>query len=157
MDIATIKSMCKERGITITRLEDTLGYSRGSISKSASMSGERLYEISQYFGVPMEYIFTGIMPQTKEDKAILAIKEQNDVLMKAFRMQYMINQYYEQIFSYEEKLHEIRQEYLALFSDYEENFISLKRTVIYKQEWTACIIDASRFFYFFLLIDFLNI
>lgn len=57
--IDIIKQLCKDKGTTVTQLESDLGYSNGSIGKTKNMSADRIYQISQYFGVSMEYLMTG--------------------------------------------------------------------------------------------------
>ena len=53
-----IRSLCKEKGISVTTLEEKLGYSNGSISKPSTnaMRSDRLLSIAKYFGVSMEYL-----------------------------------------------------------------------------------------------------
>ena len=48
-----IKELCKERGITITKLENELGFARGSISKidKHKPSAEKLEKIATFFGM----------------------------------------------------------------------------------------------------------
>ena len=52
-----IKTLCKERGITITGLERELGFARGSLSKidKNQPSADRLEKLSSYFGLPVDY------------------------------------------------------------------------------------------------------
>ena len=57
--IDIIKELCKKKGLTVTQLENELDYGNGSLAKSKSMSAERMYQISKYFGVSMEYLMTG--------------------------------------------------------------------------------------------------
>lgn len=54
-----IKDLCDKYGITLSGLEKEMGYSNGSLSKSKSLSSERVYELSRKFQVPMEYLMTG--------------------------------------------------------------------------------------------------
>lgn len=53
-----IRQLCKKNDISITSLEEKLGYSNGSISKSnvQFMRSDRLMAIASYFGVTMEYL-----------------------------------------------------------------------------------------------------
>lgn len=62
-----IKDLCKEKGISISKLEKTLNIGNGAIAKSTSnyMRSDRLKAIADYFGVSMEYLLTG-----EEDKGV---------------------------------------------------------------------------------------
>lgn len=58
-----IKKLCKERGVTIQRLEIELGEKPTSIAKVSSNSkAEKLCKIAQYFGVTVDYLITGDSP-----------------------------------------------------------------------------------------------
>ncbi len=54
--IEIIKNLCKERGISIARLEKELGYGNGSLAKSKAIKADRLKKIADYFGVSMELL-----------------------------------------------------------------------------------------------------
>lgn len=52
-----IKDLCEKKGISIQKLETELGFSNGSIAKSAdNFKANRLLQISKYFNVSMEYL-----------------------------------------------------------------------------------------------------
>ena len=57
--IDIIRGLCKEKGISITKLEVALGYGNGSISKASTkaMRSDRLKAIADYFDVSMDFIF----------------------------------------------------------------------------------------------------
>lgn len=57
-----IRSLCKEKGISVKTLEVELGFSNGSLTKGTALRSDRLYEVAKYFGVPVEYLMTGKMP-----------------------------------------------------------------------------------------------
>lgn len=58
-----IKKLCKERGVTIQRLEIELGEKPSSIAKVSSNSkAEKLYKIARYFGVTVDFLITGEAP-----------------------------------------------------------------------------------------------
>lgn len=61
-----IKMLCTEKGISIKSLEKELGFSNGSLAKSATIKSERLQKIAEYFGVSVDYLVTG------EDKSSLS-------------------------------------------------------------------------------------
>lgn len=55
-----IKKTCRERkNISITTLEQTLGYSNGSLSKAKDIPSSRIYDISCFLGVSVDYLMTG--------------------------------------------------------------------------------------------------
>lgn len=53
-----IKELCKTKGIALSALEKELGWGNGYISKVKQFPFERVLEVSQYFGVPIEYFIT---------------------------------------------------------------------------------------------------
>ena len=58
--LENIKKICREKkNISITTLEQELGYSNGSLSKAKDIPSSRIAEISKYLDVSMEYLMTG--------------------------------------------------------------------------------------------------
>ena len=58
--LESIKKICREKkNISITTLEQELGYSNGSLSKAKDIPSSRIAEISKYLDVSMEYLMTG--------------------------------------------------------------------------------------------------
>ena len=53
-----IKDLCNKAGITITGLESTLGFARGSLSKidNHKPSAEKLQKIADYFGIRVDWL-----------------------------------------------------------------------------------------------------
>lgn len=53
-----IKELCKKNGISINKLEESLGYSRNTIYslKKQKPNAERISEIADYFGVSTDYL-----------------------------------------------------------------------------------------------------
>lgn len=51
-----VKSLCKERGVPISRLEKACGFANGYIGqlKKGSVPADRLAKIANFFDVPME-------------------------------------------------------------------------------------------------------
>lgn len=105
-----IKQLCKNRGITITQLENDLSYSNGSINKAKSMSADRLYQISQYFGVSMEYLMTG-KTITETDDEIALLRQQQSILMEISKINQTMTAYYKEIAKCQDKLTELKKEY----------------------------------------------
>ena len=63
-----INELCKERGISITALEEELGFGRGSIGKlkkGTTMSSARLQKIADRLGTTSDYLLNGTV-QTSE-------------------------------------------------------------------------------------------
>lgn len=62
-----INALCKERGISITALEEELGFGRGSIGKlkkGTTMSSARLQKIADRLETTTDYLLNGV--QTSE-------------------------------------------------------------------------------------------
>lgn len=55
-----IKVLCRsKKNISITTLEQELGYSNGSLSKAKDIPSSRIMEISNYLSVSVDYLMTG--------------------------------------------------------------------------------------------------
>lgn len=55
-----IKSLCRtKKNISITTLEQTLGYSNGSLAKAKDIPSSRIMEIANFLEVSVEYLMTG--------------------------------------------------------------------------------------------------
>lgn len=67
-----LQTLCKQRGLTINKLEQELGMPQSSLQKFGQSvpKADRLYKVAKYFGVPMEYFF---------DDGIVPIKDQADL------------------------------------------------------------------------------
>lgn len=62
--LENIKTICREKkNISITTLEQELGYSNGSLAKAKDIPSSRICEIANYLGVSMEYLMTGEKPE----------------------------------------------------------------------------------------------
>lgn len=61
--LENIKTICREKkNISITTLEQELGYSNGSLAKAKDIPSSRICEIANYLEVSMEYLMTGEKP-----------------------------------------------------------------------------------------------
>ena len=54
-----IKTLCKEKGISITTLEQILEYSNGSLAKAKYIPSSRIRNIAEFFNVSTDYLLTG--------------------------------------------------------------------------------------------------
>lgn len=56
-----IKELCKNNGISMNKLEDTLGFGKGYISKlgESTPNASKIKKIADYFGVTVDYLMTG--------------------------------------------------------------------------------------------------
>lgn len=72
-----IKTLCKEKGVSQSKMEKDIGISNGASSKwkNSSPSMEILQKLSNYFEVSIEYLMTG---QNKSDN-ILNAKDEKDI------------------------------------------------------------------------------
>ena len=80
--IDVIKSLCKEKGISISVLEKKLGYGNGSLAKAKVIPSDRIYEIAAYFNVSMEYLMTGIDRNGLSEKDTMDIAKDLDEIMR---------------------------------------------------------------------------
>lgn len=66
--IERVKLLCKERNIPISKLEKDLGYSNGYIGnlRKGTFPADRLKDISEYLGTSIEFLITGIDPNTED-------------------------------------------------------------------------------------------
>ena len=77
---ARIRALCKEKGVTIQRLEIELGEKPSSISKTTSNSkAEKLYKIARYFGVSVDYLISG------ESPAAFVLSDTEKQIVEAYR------------------------------------------------------------------------
>lgn len=56
-----IKDLCRKNGISMNKLEDTLGFGKGYISKLGvtTPNTSKIKAIADYFGVSVDYLMTG--------------------------------------------------------------------------------------------------
>ncbi len=75
-----IKTLCKQKGVTITGTEKELGFARGSLCKvdTNKPSMERVNKLAEYFGVSVDYLMTGETPAEKKE-VVLTPKDERDI------------------------------------------------------------------------------
>lgn len=111
--IDIIRQLCADKGISVSQLENELGYGNGSLGKSKNMLGDRLYQISQYFGVSMEYLITG-KTLTETDDEIALLRQQQSILMEINKINQTLNDYYKNIDICKDKLTALKDDYIKL-------------------------------------------
>ena len=77
-----LKDLCRERGISINKLEQELGFSQGSLGKIDTNvpKADKLYAIAQYFQVPMEIFFEENIES--EHSAVYPTAQPSDFVVK---------------------------------------------------------------------------
>ena len=71
-----IRTLCTKNGISIKKLEKELGFSNGSLAKSATIKAERLQKIAEFFGVSVDYLMTG---EEQSNKVELNARDERDI------------------------------------------------------------------------------
>lgn len=72
--VERVKQLCKDKGISLAKLERECGFSNGYISalREGKMPADRLQKVADYFGVSTRYLLTGeeeeeyYSPESKE-------------------------------------------------------------------------------------------
>ena len=84
-----IKSLCKDNGISMNKLEDVLGFGKGYISKlnSSTPNTAKIKKIADYFGVIITYLLDGEDKTSQEltDRDERDISKDLDRIMKKIR------------------------------------------------------------------------
>ena len=60
-----IKTLCKENGVTVNKLEKTLGFGTGYIAKldNSTPNISKIQMIADFFNVSVDYLMTGEKPE----------------------------------------------------------------------------------------------
>ncbi len=124
----TIKQLCKEKGVTITKTEKDLGFSRGSLCKinTNKPSIEKVQKLADYFHVPVEALMSGTQPQEPQ----LNRRDERDIAKDLDNIMYKISNHSDGPTSFNGE--ELSPEALDLFR--EELEIALKRLKILNKE-----------------------
>ena len=109
-----IRQKCREKGISVTVLEEKLGFGNGSLTKKgASIRSDRLFEVAKALDTPMEFFvdddYSERIAKTyyiddETAQTALEIKEDYGVLFDAFRSSYR-----EKLVDYAEKIMELER------------------------------------------------
>ncbi|MBC1306814.1 helix-turn-helix domain-containing protein [Listeria booriae] len=77
-----IKILCKERGITLSKLEQELGYGQNSLYawKKKNPTGANLAKVADYFNVSVDYLL-GRDEASNEEKEFEAFANDPDLLV----------------------------------------------------------------------------
>ena len=73
-----VKSLCKERGVSMNQTETGLGFGKGYISKlgSSKPNTEKLNRMAEYFGVTLDYLMNGESNGSSDE---LTRKDERDI------------------------------------------------------------------------------
>lgn len=110
-----IKELCAREGITVSALEKEMGYGNSALTKSKSLSSERVYELAKRFRVPMEYIMTGEVERVNEETQKLERKR--SVLIEINKTNQMILDLYKQLNAAQAHLDDLNRKYDAILTD----------------------------------------
>ena len=74
-----IKSLCKSNGISMNKLEETLGFGKGYISKlgNSTPNTAKIKKLADYFNVSVDYLMTG--EEKNDDSNVLTAKDERDI------------------------------------------------------------------------------
>lgn len=72
-----IKKLAKQKGYSINRLEEEVGFSRGSLCKidTHNPSSEKIQKLAKFLGTTPDYIMTGRNPENLSDDIALVLSE----------------------------------------------------------------------------------
>lgn len=73
-----VKSLCKERGVSMNQTETGLGFGKGYISKLgfSKPNTEKLNRMAEYFGVTLDYLMNGESNGSSDE---LTRKDERDI------------------------------------------------------------------------------
>lgn len=87
----TIKNLCKERNLSLNKLETELEFAKGYISKldKSTPNSAKIQKIADYFGVTVDYLMTGEDNRYSSEDALLDVRISED-----FELKEAIKKYY---------------------------------------------------------------
>ncbi|MGN0509180.1 MAG: helix-turn-helix domain-containing protein [Ruminococcus sp.] len=82
MNVELIRKLAKEKGISLTKLEEILGFGNGTIGKwiKQSPSVDKLSAVANYLSVSLDYLYYG-----KEKSSPSELTEEEQECLSAFR------------------------------------------------------------------------
>lgn len=83
MNVELIRKLAKEKGISLTKLEEILGFGNGTIGKwiKQSPSVDKLSAVANYLSVSLDYLYYG-----KEKSSSSELTEEEQKCLNAFNM-----------------------------------------------------------------------
>lgn len=120
-----IRALCEERDMTVNALEKTLGFPTGTVvkMKTSKPNADRLFEISQFFKVPMEIFF-----EADDEK-------QNAMMYEALHKEYSSNT--QEVFKVSQPVFEVAAGQGRINSDYSDEYKE-EEEMVDTDEYTWC-------------------
>ena len=84
-----IKELCKERKISVNKLETDLGFGTGYVSKldKSTPNTKKIQAIADYFGTTVDYLVKGTVVEFSQEMAYMDVKLSNmDVRIKEYAL-----------------------------------------------------------------------
>ena len=74
-----IKTLCKEKGITVNKLEKTLGFGTGYVAKldNSTPNTAKIQLIADFFNVSLDYLMNGKEPEYSIEMATIDVELSN--------------------------------------------------------------------------------
>ena len=74
-----IKELCKKKKVTLSSVEDELGFARGYLSKldKSTPNTFKIKQIANYFGVTVDYLMTGKEPEPN----VKVVDDENNIVV----------------------------------------------------------------------------
>lgn len=74
-----IKTLCKENGITVNKLEKTLGFGTGYVAKldNSTPNTAKIQLIADFFNVSLDYLMNGKEPEYSIEMATIDVELSN--------------------------------------------------------------------------------
>lgn len=85
-----IVNLCKERDITVSKLENDLGFAGGYISKlnKSTPNTDKINQIANYFSVSLDYLVNGKEETYTDESAHLVAKIRKDTKLSKALLKY---------------------------------------------------------------------
>jgi len=125
-----IRALCEKREMTVNALEKTLGFPTGTVvkMKTSKPNADRLFEISQFFKVPMEIFF-----ETDDEK-------QNAMMYEALHKEYSSNT--QEVFKISQPVFEVAAGQGRVNGDYPTEYMALESEDSSEYIWCKIVGDS---------------